>query len=1048
MSRQYQDLLKIKNTIEAIGERMREYSRPVQAFFAEGKPDFNAPERLRPFGMHETWGGFDCDAWFRINGTVPPEMDGRDIWLEVRTGFEGKWNAINPQMLVFVDGRETQGLDTNHTTLVIAAQASAGRMWTVDIDAWSGAVAGDGHTRMMREFGGNSKFEAKLFTVDEKLKKLYYDLKVPYEAAQLLDGDENANKIVTGLLAAANLLDLRDLISTSFWESVNTCLTFMDKEFYGAICDPSTAQGKAWCVGHTHIDVAWLWRYQHTRRKAERSFATALALMEQYPEYVFMSSQPQLYQYIKEQRPALYERVKERIREGRWDPEGGMWVEADCNIPSGEALIRQFVHGKRFFMEEFGVDARTLWLPDVFGYSAALPQICKKCGIDYFMTTKINWNELNKLPADTFIWKGVDGTGILTHFAPTRDYVGNTRTRNQSWGLPGVFTTYNGMLTPSEIMGGWERYQQKDISGDFLVAYGYGDGGGGTTWEMIEYLRRMKKGIPGCPVAAPTRVLDFFRILDDSVNDNPRIPEWNGELYLEFHRGTYTSVAKNKKNNRRAELALQSLEALSMMAGLPQNLNDLWKTLLLNQFHDVLPGSSIRSVYEDTDQLYRELFAEAAEKTDAVKAAIAANAKRLGDSLVVFNPLGFTRSAVCITDIPEGMCLHGIPSQKTHDGRVAFFAPNVPGMGWKVFQAEMDSKMTVNEWALLTDDGVETDLLSVKFDDRGRIRSLYDKRVGREVINPGEYANSLETYEDRPDNDAWDVAPFYIEKRYEVDDLVSRKIIESGPVRVVIEQKYRYMSSEIRQNILFYRDSARIDFENEINWQQEHILLKVAFPVAILADKATYEIQYGAIERPTHYNTSWEQAKFETCAQKWIDLSEDGYGVSLLNDCKYGCDIHGHTLRLTLLRSPTSPCVNADFGRHTFAYALMPHPEGWREAGTVREAYDLNLPLTAVYTRGKNETGHESAKYVNSENKNVNIEVFKIADDGQGAILRIYEAHGRRGPVLVTCDLPVKTAYECDMLEKNIAEALFQNGELKFTILPYEIKTFRLVTTV
>ena len=1069
MAKQFQDMQKLQKTLEAIASHVRAVNLPAEVWYADRLPDFagtdwakktSAPfaDGLRRFAADERWGGYDTDAWFRACFTVPDEFAGRDVWMEVRTGREGKWNAVNPQFLAFIDGVEAQGLDTAHTSFLIAKNAAAGNTYIIDFDAWSGAVPEWHQARAVSgDDNGPAFFFASFYTTDSQMQKLYYDFKVPYDVAVLIGGSEEALVIQKHLRCAADILDLRETGSEKFYESVKICSRYLEENFYGAVCSANSNKPTAWCVGHTHIDVAWLWRYRHTMRKAERSFSTALALMDGYPEYVFMSSQPQLYQYVKERRPAVYERIKEKIKEGRWDPEGGMWVEADCNVPSGEALIRQFVHGKRFFMDEFGADAKLLWLPDVFGYSAALPQICKKCGVDYFMTTKINWNEVNQFPADSFYWKGVDGTRMLTHFIPNRDYVGPNRFEGWQY----FFTSYNGQMTPREIMGGWERYQQKDVSRDYMVAYGHGDGGGGTTADMIEQMRRMSRGIPGCPVTKPAKTLEYFKHLEETAGDDPRLPEWSGELYLEFHRGTYTTIAKNKRNNRKSENALLNLEALGVMASLAdgaykypsRTLDKHWKTVLLNQFHDVLPGSSIKEVYDDTDAMYAEIFSDAQLKTSQCENILAFAAKRSGDSLVVINTLGHERSGYCAAIKPDGFT-EGVslfdesgeeyPLQTTWDGKIIFYVKNVPGMGCKVMtfgkstKTFSDVEADVNHFA--------NEKISAAFDEKGRIVSLYDKRERRELAKPGCPMNALETYEDRPGaHDAWDIAPYYVEKRYEADDMISREIIEKGPVRAVLLHVYKYLASEIRQNVCFYADSARIDFCTEADWRNEHIMLKAAFPADLLADKATFEIQYGAIERPTHFNTSWEHAKFETCAQKWADLSECNGGLSLLNDCKYGHDIHGDTLRLTLLRSATSPCVGADRGRHEFTYSIYPHAGGWREGGTVREAYDLNRPLAAVFAGGANGDGAPVVSLAESSALNVNMEVLKKADDGSGFIIRLYEAHGGRTNASVKISLPATRAYECDMLENNLSEADFVDGSLNFVIKPYEIKTFKLV---
>ena len=475
----------------------------------------------------QLWGGHREYYWFETKVVIPAEFDGECVVYELMTGREGEWDATNPQFSIFVDGKRIQGLDVNHREIILTEKACKGQEYRIILSA----------------FTGDQNFSLRLCSaikvLDRKTEKYFYDLSVPYEVAKLLPEDDKAYLTILNCLnESLNLLDFRKEGSKEYYQSLEAAQEYITREFYDKHCGDSDAY--IYCVGHTHIDCAWLWTLKVTEDKAVRSFSTVLELMRRYPEYIFMSSQPQLYKYVKKNAPEVYEEIKERVKEGRWEVEGGMFVEADCNIASGEALVRQFVHGKRFFRDEFGKDNEILWLPDVFGYSAALPQIMEKCGIRYFMTTKISWNEFNKMPCDTFEWEGIDGTRILTHFVPTRDYnkgavEGGYETEH--------FTTYNGYINPSQMKGAWKRYSQKYLNDEVLCSFGYGDGGGGPTKDMLENQRRLAKGIPGCPKTVMSTSQQFFHVLDEKVRGKKYLPSWVGELYLEYHRGCllYTS---------------------------------------------------------------------------------------------------------------------------------------------------------------------------------------------------------------------------------------------------------------------------------------------------------------------------------------------------------------------------------------------------------------------------------------------------------------------------------------------------------------------------
>ena len=776
--------------------------------------------------------------------------------------------------------------------------------------------------------------------------------------------------------------------------------------------------------------------------------------MKEYPEYVFMSSQPQLYKYVKKNAPDVYEQIKERVKEGRWEPDGGMFVEADCNIASGEALVRQFVHGQRFFKEEFGVDNEILWLPDVFGYSAALPQILQKCGIPYFMTTKISWNEFNKMPYDTFEWEGIDGSRVLTHFVPTRDYnkaavEGGTETEH--------FTTYNGYINPSQMKGAWARYSQKYLNEEVLCSFGFGDGGGGPTKDMLENQRRLAKGLPGMPRTKMSTAKEFFHVLDKHVTDKKYLPTWVGELYLEYHRGTYTSMARNKKFNRKAEFAYQNEEMYAMLdaqtaggAYPEKELHEGWEVILRNQFHDILPGSSIKEVYDDSKAEYEGIFAENKALTDATLAHIAAGVKAPKHSLVVYNPNSAAAYDLVTFTVPEGM---GEPAvydgktnlavQKTADGTYVFFAAGVPGKGYKTYIVKEEAADATPSMEVSTE-VMENEYFKVEYNEKGQFAKIYDKKADRDILKPGKAGNVIVSYEDRPHNyDAWDVNNYYTEKSWDIDQVSAMEVVENGPVRACVKVERKYLDSTITQFIYLYHDIPRIDIKNVIDWKEHQIFVKDYFPIDVHTNEATFDIQYGNVKRDTHDNTSWDFAKFEVCHHKWMDVSEDGYGVSMLNDCKYGVGVRNGVIGMSMLKSAIHPNPEADKELHEFTYSIYPHQGGWREAGTVKQAYQINNPL--AYSWKENEGGTLAPEYslVSSDQDNAVIEVVKKAEDSDAVIVRLYECYNRRTPVTLIFGKELTSVVECNMMEEGADPVEFTGNQATFEMKPYEIKTLK-----
>lgn len=946
-----------------------------------------------PYDTETHLRGKDAHFWFTGKIKTPPKNDRLTPVFSVITGAEGLWDPTNPQCTVFLDGKTYCTMDTNHTVMYLEPD----KEYDLAVYFYMG---------MLDETC--VQFKPSVKTLDVPTNKLYYDIKVPYEA--LLCLDENSGdyvKMLNCLDEALINLDLRYPLSEEYYASIDKTCAALD-ESLGKLCGKSDVTVS--CIGHTHIDVAWLWTLAQTREKAQRSFSTVLRYMEKYPDYIFMSSQPQLYEYVKEDDPELYERIKERIAEGRWEADGAMWLEADTNLASGESLIRQIMFGKKFFMDEFGIDSRTLWLPDVFGYSAALPQILKKTGVDRFFTSKLEWNDTNRIPHDIFMWEGIDGTEIFA--CKIKDYVRKLDAR---------------MMYDS-----WQLFSDKRYSDTVLSTFGFGDGGGGPTEQMLEEYERLKKGLPGMPNVKIEKTSEYFKKVEADFEENckklKKTPKWVGELYLEMHRGTYTSIAKNKRNNRKSELLFQSAEAASAMcvallgAEYPQReINGSWKTILLNQFHDIIPGSSIFEVYEESDRQYAEIAEVGNRIYGGMTKLIAENISTDG-GVLVYNPNPF-ESDGCVNI----------------DGKY-IYAGKVPSLGWTVINPDE----TVNDVPRVSGNIAENNLVRIEIDSGGELVSVYDKEADREAIADGMSANRLEVYEDYPNvYDAWELCSYYKQKMWTVDDVLSIEAYNAG-VRAGFIVKKKYCTSTIEQKILLSPNSKRIDFETEIDWSEDHVLLKAAFPCNVHSDKVTYEIQFGAIERPNHTNTSWDEAKFEVCAHKWADVSEYGYGVSILNDCKYGYSAEGSTLKLSLLKCATYPNPRADRGHHSFVYSMYPHIGGWREGGTVREAYRLNKPLCAVETESHGGVLPQSYSFMSCDSENIVIDTVKKAEDDSSIIVRLYDAFDAHTSARIKVGVPIEEAYICDNLENEIEKARVENDEVYIDVSNYEIMTLKL----
>ncbi len=983
-----------------------------------------------PYTCGTVWAGHESETYalFRGTVTVPADLRGDDVYLNVKTNKRG-WDALNPQMLLYINGAPFHGLDVNHTEVKLP-RALQDQPIEIDIYAFSG-INNSYHLAVNDVTAGVTLY-VDLMRRDADVERLYYDLKTPYAfIAELNKTGTCGDRIVDVLNDAVNLIDLREPYGEHCTRSLRAASAYIDDNIYGH------GDGVATLVGHTHIDVAWLWQYKHTRDKTARSYATALRMLDNYHGHIFMGPQAQLYQYLKEDYPDLFAEIKQAVADGRWEVEGAMWVEPDMNMPSGESLVRQLLFGKTFYMDEFGVESRVLWLPDVFGYSAALPQILKKAGVDYFMTAKLHNNEVNRMPHDTIMWHGIDGTGILTQLCTYSP------------------SAYNADPEKGDVLVAWKNYKDKHINDDILMSFGYGDGGGGPTRGMVESIDRLSKGIKGLPRVRIGAVGEYFDRLQERVGDHPRLPKWVGELYYELHRGTYTSMARVKRQNRKAECLLNETEFLCSLAQMyagqayPKDaLNALWRDVLCNQFHDVLPGSSIKPVYDDTDVIYANVFDKAHDVYNDALAAIQTKLCADGDSVVVVNPLSFTRDTA-VTFAYDGDCAalerDGVQyACQRYGGNVTAYVKGVPAKSVAVFR--IVSQAAVATAALtVTTSRLENQFYIIEVDDSGAFTRIYDKRADREVLPYGAKANVLQAFEDKPfREDNWNLDVFYAEKQYPMDGAVELSVVECGAVRGVFRVTRTFMSSTITQDVILYADSPRIDFATVMDWHEKDVVVKAAFPVDVNAQSATYEVQFGHLSRPTHRNTSWDEAKYEVAAQRWADIGDNGYGLSLLNDCKYGYDALDNVLRLTLLRCGTLPNVDADREIHRFTYAILPHAGTFRDADTVSHGYDLNYPATCAVIGKGNGSGSSLLSMFRVADNSVVLETVKVAEDGKGYILRLYEPHNTAAVARIASPFAVKSASVTDLLERPTQDDVSVYGnDITLHMRPFEIATLR-----
>ncbi|WP_317852264.1 alpha-mannosidase [Paraclostridium sp. AKS81] len=980
----------------------------------------------------ETWKGRDLYLWMQKEVDIPSNWENKTVVGIFDFGETGAGNNSGFESLFYLNDKPYQGVDSNHKEVFLPKDINETRVELI-FRLWTG-LEGGGIPRE-QEHRIN---RAQLAWLDEKVDDLFYNASVILETIGELDEYSPDKVHLTKILNNAfKLIDWAYPGNEDFYNSLHEASDYLNKEI-DKIDKHSVVN--VTCIGHTHIDVAWLWRLKHTREKCARSFSTVLRLMERYPEYIFLQTQPQLYEYVKNDYPELYEAIKQKVKDGNWEVDGGMWLEADCNIPSGESLVRQILVGSRFIKEEFNKDVEYLWLPDVFGYSWALPQILKKSGIDMFMTTKISWNQYNRMPHDTFKWRGIDGSEILTHFITTPE----------PWSQPGSwFYTYNGRLTPKTVKGVWDAYTDKGITNDLLVSYGFGDGGGGVNREMLEYRKRLDK-MPGLPNVKTGKASEYFRCLKEKVEKTEEyVHTWDGELYLEYHRGTYTSQAYTKMMNRKLELLYRETEWLSTVACLTNNdwslyanneITKGWKTILRNQFHDIIPGSSITEVYEDAKQEYKEAEDIALDIQNKLEEIYINKDEH---TWTIVNNSNWDRNESIDIKCDEDGSFYDEDGNKLKYQRnkdeYTVEIKDIPALGYKRIILKVDDVQDYNNSVFEYYDGkISTPKYYIEWNEYGQLTSIYDKENKREVLAKGERGNVLQMFEDKPmAHEAWDIDIFYQEKMREVKDLQSVELIEDGNIKAVIRFKYKYMNTTISQDMIVYANSNRIDFKTNVDWREKKQLLKVAFVVDIRSTMATYDVQFGNVKRPTHWNTSWDRARFESVAQQWVDLSERNYGVSLLNNCKYGHDIKDNVMRLTLLKSATHPDPVQDQGEQNFTYSLLPHSGDFIDGNTVKHAYELNQPLKSIKGMLKSEVKKQLFKF---NDANILVDAIKKAEDEDMIIIRFHDYSGSRQNVSIDSDYEITGWMETNLMEKPI-ENLRNENSINVVVNPYEIKT-------
>lgn len=972
-----------------------------------------------PITLPHPWGIPWSTTWFRLDGTLPAVTDTEVLRLEVDLGFKDDWPGNQCEGLLFdADMTPLKAINSRNRSAIVPG--AAGREVRFHIEAAANPDMMERGTEPT-ELGDRltapqeplySLRSARWVVRDEHVWGLWHDVDVLRgHAGELEEGSVRRARILAALDDAIDTLDLHDVPGSA--AAARAVLA-------PALAAPAAASAlQVTAIGHAHIDSAWLWPVRETVRKVARTFSNVAALMEEYPEFTFTATSAQQYEWLQEHQPAVFERVRSAVAAGRWFPAGGMWVESDATMPGGEALLRQFTYGTRFFEAAFGVRSRTLWLPDSFGYSAALPQLARQLGMDGFLTQKISWNRTNQHPHSTFWWEGLDGTRLFTHFPPVE--------------------SYDSMLTADEISHAERTFHEKGRASHQVIPFGYGDGGGGPTADMLERARRREdlEGSPRVRMGDPDAFFDAAR-----EEYAEAAPTYRGELYLEFHRGIFTSQLEMKQGNRRAEHALRELELVWTLVGLDglgaldqAAVDALWKRTLLLQFHDILPGTSIAWVHRDARADHAAILERTAELTSEGLALLAADG---AEERGLLNPGPHARREV--------IELAGAPHLVEVAG--SSLTPLTEALA-----APRDAVTAVADGAggaILRNAHLE-----IHVDPDGALRRVHDRNGDREVLAPGARGNELQLFEDVPNEfDAWDIDRHYRGSRHAlpVEPAPTLEILTAGPLRAALRIERRLGDSPATMTISLDAESRQLDIALEVDWQERETLLKAAFPLAVRAERTLAETQFGHVARELHENTTWEFAKFETVMHRWVLAAEPGDGAALITDSTYGYDAMpwygdgatGTLLRLSLMRSPNWPDPRADRSRRRLRYALLVEAD---PVAAAHAGYALNQPLRATTAPAR------ARALARVEHPGVHVEAVLPAHDGCGdVIVRLYEGGGSRTRTVLHPGIALTRAREVDPLDEPVenpqvdlhAGDLAAGAGIPLSLRPFQILSLRL----
>ena len=974
-------------------------------------------------GLGDRWNvGYDETRYFEAEITVPSNFEGKKVYLSIDFGGEALVR-INGEIVGAVSSRENSGW-VHRTEILFKDGVKTGEKLNIQIEGTvdcagfcNNAMAGEKYMEYRMK-------KAELIAVDKLTESYWFDISTAWDAYENCEDQYVKSRLFNAMDDSVHQLDFDfggEAFIASVPKAVNVLWGEIEKIEY-------STPGEVIMAGHSHLDVAWLWTVREITRKTARTFANNLALMDNYPDFKFTQSQAVLYDFMKKHYPDIFERVKEKVKNGQWEIVGNAWVEADTNIASGEALVRQLLYGREFFMKEFGVSSDIYWLPDCFGFTWALPQIIKRSGMKYFMTSKLFYNDTNEFPHSVFRWRSHSGDEILAYLCKQ---------------------PYQSEYNAEYVTSLRKNNRQNSIVDVSCGMFGYGDGGGGCTYKQVETGKRIEK-LPGMPKTTNGKVADFFKAID---GDFDKLPVYDGELYYENHRGTFTSQAFIKENNRRGEFMMRNAEILNVFGGKEypaEKMEEAWKILLINQFHDILPGTSIHEAMENTREEYAQLRQLGGELVRMGKDGILNKVSVKDDSVLVWNMLTWQTKGIVKAEIPymakgiknsDGKLLTSKVYEENGKYYIEFLADPVPAFGYGVFTLCDETAKVEN--VKVTKNTIENKYLKVILDDNGLIDEVTEKTTGRQILTGK--GNLMTISHDKPIHEsAWNMEFDYQMKFWELRDVESVEVVEASPLRGAVRVVRKFHESTITQDIILEKDKPTLDFDTTVDWHEREKVLKAEFPVDIRNRNASCEIAHGAAEYPTHYNTCYDQAKFEFCAHKWADLSEGGYGASIINDCKYGYNVHDNMMKITLLRGPICPDPMGDLGMHHFRYSFYPHAGTWRDADTVRLGFEENVRLEGEFIGGTggNDVGHTYAKL---DGESVILDAVKPAQDGRGYIVRMYESETRHCTVKASFALEYSKVIECNLMECDEQEIDCENGEFTFKMKPHEVKTFRLV---